>query len=440
MKKVDLIVHAKWVLPIEPANTILNDHAVVVQAGEIIDILPSAMVASQYEAKEVVKRSNHVVLPGFINSHAHAAMSLLRGYADDLKLMDWLKNYIWPAEANWVDKSFVYDGSSLAMAEMIKSGTTCFNDMYFFQDETIKAAQQIGMRANIGLTVLGVPNAWAKNEQEYLEKSQKIYEAYNQEALVTFSMAPHSPYMVSQDALVKIENIADELDIGIVMHVQETKAELEQVLERTGLRPYAYLQQLGLASERFTAVHSVNLTEEDVEIISHTGINIVHCPESNMKLSSGFCPAQTLLDLGVNVALGTDGAASNNNLDMLGEMQTAAFLSKFATDDPTTLNATQVLQMATINGARAMGLDDQIGSLESGKQADMIAVDLGGIENQPVYNPISHLVYAVTRDAVNDVWVAGKQLLKNKKLTTIDAQSLSEKATEWGVRIKMNKP
>ena len=435
MQNIDTLIHARWIIPVEPADTVLEHHAIACHDGKIIDILPSDQAEQQYQAGTVHKLSQHILIPGLINTHTHAAMSLFRGLADDLPLMDWLQNHIWPAEGRWVSPEFVHDGTQLAIAEMIRGGTTCFNDMYFCPDITARAVDSAGMRATVGMILIDFPTVWANNADEYIHKGIEVHDHYRNNSLIHTAFAPHAPYTVSDAPLERVVTLAEELDIPVHMHVHETAFEVHQA-EQQGQRPLQRLQTLGLVTPRLLAVHMTQLNEDDIALMAESGAHVVHCPESNLKLASGYCPVQKLLDAGVNVALGTDGAASNNDLDMIGEMRTAALLAKTVADDASALPAMQALQMATLNGARALGLDDTIGSLKPGKAADMVALDMSDIATQPLYHPISQLVYAATRQQVTDVWVAGKQLLRNRELTTIDTDAILDKAQQWAVKIQ----
>ena len=362
-------------------------------------------------------------------------MSLLRGVADDLPLMDWLQNHIWPLEQQWVSESFVKDGTDLAIAEMLRSGTTCFNDMYFFPNITAKQAVQAGIRASIGLVVFDFPTVWAQNSDEYLEKGLALYDQLRGQPLLTATFSPHAPYTVSDQPLEKIRTLADELELPVHIHVHETRHEVEQALLEQGQRPLQRLHKLGLVNPSLLAVHMTQLDADDIALMAEAGAHIVHCPESNLKLASGFCPIAQCIAAGVNVALGTDGAASNNDLDMLGEMRTAALLAKAVADNASAVPAMTALRMATINGAKALGLENEIGSLTIGKAADVIAIDCSDLESQPLFNPISQLVYATDRKQVSDVWVAGKRLLKARQLTTINRDELLEKVASWQQRL-----
>ncbi|MEL6722987.1 MAG: TRZ/ATZ family hydrolase [Pseudomonadota bacterium] len=432
--QADTLIHARWILPVEPAGAPLPQHSLAIQDGRITALLPSHEARAQCQADQVVELPQHILLPGLVNAHTHSPMSLLRGIADDLPLMPWLQDHIWPAEARWVSAQFVADGSRLAIAEMIRSGTTCFNDMYFFPDETARVAAQIGMRAVVGLILLDTPTIWAADAAGYLAQAQRVHAALQDEPLITTTIAPHAPYTVS-DALLRDAQAHAALPTRMHIHVHETADEIQQSLTQHGIRPLQRLQQLGLLHDQMIAVHMTQLTAAEIAQLATTGTHVVHCPESNMKLAAGACPAQQLLTTGVNVALGTDGAASNNDLDMLGELHTAALFGKHIAQDAQALNAEQVIRMATINGAKALGLGDQIGSLQPGKAADLIAVDLGQLATQPVYHPESHLVYSATRDQVSDVWIAGQRQLANEQLTRLDTNTLQAQAEQWQARI-----
>lgn len=436
MQTIDTLINARWVIPVEPDGKTLEHHSIAVHGGKIVAVLPTQNAAGQYRATETVDLPQHALIPGLINAHTHAAMSLFRGLADDLPLMDWLNNHIWPAEAKWVGEAFVRDGTELAVAEMLKSGTTCFSDMYFFPEITARACIDAGMRACIGLIMIDFPSAWAQNAGEYLHKGLKLHDELRNSELVTTAFAPHAPYTVSDAPLEKIRMYADELDIPIHMHVHETAHEVEGSLAQYKKRPLARLTELGLLSPRLLAVHMTQLQPNEIESLAKANVNVIHCPESNLKLASGFCPVQALVKAGVNVALGTDGAASNNNLDMLEEMRIAALLAKGASGEATAVPAHMALRMATLNGAKALGLEARTGSLTAGKAADIAAIDLSVVSSLPVYDPVSQIVYTATRDQVTDLWVNGKHLLANRRLTTLDEAELQKKAVEWSNKIK----
>ncbi|MDP1708005.1 MAG: TRZ/ATZ family hydrolase [Gammaproteobacteria bacterium] len=436
MLAIDLLLHARWIIPVEPAGAVYSDHCLAVHEGRILDLLPANEAQLRYSAATTLRLDEHALIPGLINAHTHAAMSLLRGLADDLPLMEWLNQHIWPAESAWVSPQFIQDGTQLAIAEMLRGGTTCFNDMYFFPDHTARVTAACGMRASIGLILIDFPTAWAANADEYLHKGLEVHDAYKDHPLITTTLAPHAPYTVSDAPLEKIVMYADVLDRQIHMHVHETRAEIEQGLEKSGERPLARLARLGILSPRLQAVHMTQLTDDEVAQVAASRAHVVHCPESNLKLASGFCPLDKLIKAGVNVALGTDGAASNNDLDMFSEMRSAALLAKGVSGDATSVPAATALRMATLNGARALGLGDITGSLLPGKAADITAVHLGDLETQPLYDPVSQLVYATGRDKVTDVWVAGQHVLKQRQLTTLDEAELVIKARGWAQKIR----
>lgn len=435
MQSIDTLLNARWIVPVEPEGTILQDHALAIHAGRIVDIIPQNLAETQYRAAVNLALPSHALIPGLVNAHTHAAMCLLRGLADDLPLMSWLNDHIWPAETRWVSAEFVHDGTELAIAEMLRGGITCFNDMYFFPEVTARAARACGMRACIGLIMIDFPSAWAQSPDEYLEKGLALHDTLRHDPLIRTAFAPHAPYTVSDASLEKIRVLAEQLDLPIHMHVHETAAEVEQWLSQRGRRPLAHLDELGLITPHLLAVHMTQLTAAEIDRCGETGVHVIHCPESNLKLASGFCPVAALDSAGVNVALGTDGAASNNDLDLFGEMRIAALLGKAVSGDAAALPAHRVLSMATLNGARALGLDAEIGSLNPGKWADIAAVDLCMPETEPLYNPISQLVYSAGRQQVSDVWVAGRHLLKTRSLTTLDMKDIIERARNWQKRI-----
>jgi 5-methylthioadenosine/S-adenosylhomocysteine deaminase len=433
---VDSLISAKWIVPVEPDDRVLADHTLVVHEGKIQDILPTAQAGEKYQGAETHALNRHILIPGLINSHTHAAMTLFRGLADDLPLMDWLNYHVWPAEQRWVDPRFVEDGTRLAVAEMLRGGTTCFADMYFFPDCTAEVAALAGIRAVIGLIIIDFPTAWARDADEYFAKGGAVHDSFKQDPLIRTAFAPHSPYMVSEGPLRKIGVLAEEMDIPIQMHVHETEDEINQSIDSHGKRPLERLRDLDLLSQRLLAVHMTQLDLDEFDLLNRYGVNVVHCPESNLKLASGFCPVHELQTADINVALGTDGAASNNDLDMIGEMRTAALLAKGVAGSSSAVSAHAVLRMATLNGARALGWQDQIGSLVPGKQADLVAVDLSAIETQPLHDPVSQLVYAAGRHQVSDVWVAGRQVLRERRLLTLDEEQIGEAVREWNLRLQ----
>ena len=432
----DLLLSASWIVPVEPAGCILEGHALTVRDGSIAALGPAEEMDARFSPRERVHLDGHALIPGFVNAHTHAAMTLFRGLADDLPLDAWLAEHVWPAEARFVDEAFVRSGTRLAAAEMLMGGTTCFNDMYFFPDVVGEVARDVGIRAVLGLIVLEVPTAWARDRDSYFSRGLEVHETFRGDALVATALAPHAPYTVGDEAFERIRDLSERLDLPVHIHLHETAREVEDAVRETGIRPFVRLSRLGLVNSRLAAVHMTNLLPGEIEELAARGASVLHCPESNLKLASGLCPVPRLAAAGVNVALGTDGAASNNDLDMLGEMRTAALLGKLAAGDATACPAADVLRMATLGGARSLGLDDRIGSLEPGKSADAAAIDLRGPDTQPVYNPISQVVYAATRAHVREVWVAGRRVVRGGVLKTLDAAEAVREAQEWRARIR----
>lgn len=430
---VDLIVNAQWIVTVDQKANVHKDHALIIDNGKILAIEPIG--EHDYSAETELDRRNHIILPGLINAHTHAAMSLFRGLADDLPLMTWLNDHIWPAEGQWVNEDFVHDGTQLAMAEMIRGGTTCFNDMYFFPNIAARAAHEAHMRACFAFPILDFPSAWAQNADEYIHKGLQLHDDFRSHDLINVNFGPHAPYTVSDAPLSRISTISVETQMGIHIHLHETAHEVTEAKDTSGKRPLERINELGLLSPQFQAVHMTQLTDDEIDLIAETGAHIVHCPESNLKLASGFCPVAKLVEKGINVAIGTDGAASNNDLDMFGEMKTAALLAKGVAENPSAIPAETALEMATINGAKALGIEDLTGSLETGKYADFIAVGVDTPETAPFYNPVSQLVYATTADKVTDTWVAGKQLMANRELTTLNTESILKRCHEWQLKI-----
>lgn len=431
---VDLLIIARWIVPVAPAGTVLENHALAIDGGRIKALLPADRAAA-IAARQIVRLDQHALLPGLVNAHGHAAMTLLRGYADDLPLHTWLEERIWPLERRWVGPEFVRDGTRLAIAEMLRSGTTCFSDMYFFPDAVAQAAHDCGMRAQIHFPVFDFASAWGADPDEYIHKGVRLFDEFKHSPLVGIGFGPHAPYTVGDAPMAKVAMLAAELDASIQIHAHETRREVDDAVARTGERPLARLERLGILGPRTLCVHATSLDDADIEALRRTNSHVVHCPESNMKLASGFCPVQKLLDAGINVALGTDGAASNNDLDLFGELRSAALLAKAVSGDATALPAHAALRMATLDGARALGLDEHIGSLEVGKAADIIAVDMGDIEAQPLYQPASQLVYGNSGSRVTHSWIGGRALLENRRLAAIDLAELRARSAYWQQKI-----
>lgn len=435
MQNIEHLIHAKWILTAEPKNAILENHSLGFENGIIKAIVPTSIAKQIYQPTTEIEYAEHIVMPGIINSHTHIGMNYFRGLGSDLSLMDWLHNHMFPAEKKWLSEEFVYDASLFAIAEMIRSGTTCFNDMFYFLSSTAKAAIVAGVRANIGITVIEFPTAWAETTDAYFNKGLDFYEEFKNNPFITPTLAPHAPYTVSDKSFMRIKELAERFKLKINLHLHETQDEIQQSLKEFGKRPLKRLHDLGFLSPEVLAIHAANLNNEDLEILAVTKPNIIHCPESNMKLASGTCPVQKLQALGLNVALGTDSVASNNDLDMISEMRSAALIAKLTTMNPESLNANDALALATINGARALGQEQLIGSLAEGKAADFISIRTDDIEMLPMYLPAAQIVYASNRQQVSDVWVNGKQLMQNRKLLTLDEQAIKAKAKYWGQKI-----
>ena len=431
----DLLIEAGWVVPVRPHGVVLEDHAVAISDGVIVDVLPIVQARTRYRAARTVSRPEGALLPGLVNAHTHNPMTLLRGVADDLPLMEWLQGHIWPVEAEVIGPEFVADGVSLAIAEMLRGGTTCANENYFFPDVQAATYKRLGFRARVGLPVIDFPTALAATDDEYFDRAVEVHDQWRDDPLVSMAFVPHAPYTVSDASFERIRMLADQLDIPIHLHTHETAHEVEESLQKHGQRPLARLDRLGLVNDRLIAVHMTALTDAEIELCAQRGVSVVHCPESNLKLASGFCPVGKLEKAGVNIAIGTDGAASNNDLDMFGETRTAAQLAKAVAGDAAAFSAASALRAATLGGARAMGLDHAIGSIEIGKQADLACVDLGQLETQPLHNVVSQLVYATGRHQVSDVWIAGVAKLSQRQLSGFDVDALIANARQWRQRI-----
>lgn len=431
-----LIVEAGWVIPVEPPGAVLADHSVVVIDGRIRDCLPIPLSRERYPAARRTALPGHALIPGLVNLHTHAAMTLMRGLADDRALMDWLHDHIWPVETRLVSGEFVRDGTLLACAEMLRGGITCFNDMYFHPEAAGRAALAAGMRAALGIIVIEMPSAYAADAQDYLSKGLATRDDLKHESLLSFCIAPHAPYTVSDKAFERIAMLQGVLDLPLHIHLHETRDEIEQSLSRHGARPLARLQRLGLVDANLIAVHAVHLNAQETSLLAAEGCHVCHCPSSNLKLASGIGLPAELLAAGVNVGLGTDGAASNNRLDIFTEMRLTALLAKGTAGDPTVLPAHTALEMATVRAARALGMDDRIGTLAPGKCADMTAVDLGALELLPCYDPLSHLVYAAGREHVTHVWVNGELVVEDGRLTRLDTRELAAKTAYWREKIR----
>ncbi|HEY2396692.1 MAG TPA: TRZ/ATZ family hydrolase [Rudaea sp.] len=433
---VDTILEARWVIPVEPHGVVLEHHAVAIGHDSIVEVLPLEAARSKYPNAQRLELASHALIPGLVNAHTHNPMTLMRGLADDLPLMAWLQQHVWPAEGKVMGPEFVRDGVELAIAEMLRGGTTCCSENYFFPDVQAATYLRHGFRAVVGLPFIEFPSAWAKTRDEYFDKNLAVRDEFMGEALISTTLAPHAPYTVADETFERIRVLSDHLDLPVHLHLHETAQEVDDAKKQHGVRPFARMQSLGLVNDHLIAVHMTQLTDAEIAACAEFGVSVVHCAESNLKLASGFCPAEKLRRAGANLAIGTDGCASNNDLDMFGEMRSAALLAKGVANDASAFDAAFALQAATINSARAIGLGERTGSIVPGKQADLVAVDLGTIETQPLYHAISQLVYATGRQQVSDVWIAGERKLDNHRLCGIDTDELLSKARAWQARIR----
>ena len=431
----DLLIEAGFVVPVVPHGVVLEHHAVAVTGGRIVAVLPVPEARLRFAPRETVSRPDAALIPGLVNAHTHNPMTLLRGVADDLPLKVWLQQHIWPIEAAVIGQDFVADGITLAIAEMLRGGTTCVNENYFFPDVQAATYKRHGFRARVGLPVIDFPTAWAASDDEYFDKADEVHDQWRDDALIATAFAPHAPYTVNDANFERVRMLADQLDIPVHLHLHETAQEVEQSLEKHGQRPIARLDRLGLVNERLIAIHMTQLTEAEMHLCAERGVSVVHCPESNLKLASGFCPACALERAGVNLAIGTDGCASNNDLDMFSETRTAALLAKAVAQDAAALDAFSALRAATLGGAKAIGFDDRVGSIEPGKEADLVCVDLSALETQPLHHVVSQLIYATGRQQVSDVWIAGRARLRQRMLVDIGIEGVLSNARQWRERI-----
>lgn len=433
--QADLIVEAPWLISVAPGTSTIEDAAIAITGTTIAAVGSREEVNDRFSAtrKQILK--SHVLLPGLINAHGHAAMTLFRGYAEDTSLQSWLNDAIWPLEAKWVDDSFVRDGTRLAIAEMIRSGITCFADMYYYPEVVAEQVKQAGIRAQVAFPVIQFPNAWSASTEEGFHKGFDLHDSYRNDPQIDVAFGPHSVYAITDDDLEKILTYSEELDANIQIHLHENAAELKENMAKLGTSGVEHLNQRGLLGPRLQAVHTTQLTAEEIELFAQNNVHVIHCPTSNAKLASGVCPTSDLIAAGVNIALGTDGAASNNTLDLLNEARLASLMAKLQRQDATALPAQAVLEMATINGARALGLADQIGSLEAGKAADLIAIDVSGPEYQPLFDPLAQIVHTSSASAVSHVWAAGNCILDNRELQSLDLTATLEAVAMWRARI-----
>jgi 5-methylthioadenosine/S-adenosylhomocysteine deaminase len=435
MQPIDLLIEPRWLVPVEPHGVVLENHAVAIDGDRIVAVLQVAEARAHYAPRERVELAEHALIPGLINAHTHNPMTLMRGLADDLPLMRWLQEHIWPVEARFMGSEFVRDGVELGVAEMLRGGTTCCNENYFFPDVQAATYRRLGFRAMVGLPIIEFPTAWAQTRDEYFEKGLAVHDEFKGEALLGTSLAPHAPYTVADASFERIRILSDQLDLPVHLHLHETAQEVEDSKREHGARPFARMQALGLVNDHLIAVHMTQLTDAEIAACAEAGVSVVHCAESNLKLASGFCPTEKLRRAGANLALGTDGAASNNDLDMVGEMRSAALLAKAVANDASALDAASALRAATLNGAKALGWNERIGSIEPGKQADLTAIRLDDLETQPLYHVISQLVYAAGRHQVSDVWIAGQRKLRDRVLVDLDVGELRVKTQRWRERI-----
>lgn len=435
---VDSITYATYIIPVFPKGLVLIDHAIIVDKGKILALIPQQDCDTLYQSENNQTLSSHVIMPGLINAHGHAAMTLFRGLADDLPLMEWLNDHIWPAEGKWVSEKFVYDGTQLAIAEMIRSGTSCFSDMYFFPEMAAKAATEMGIRAQFCCPILDFPTVWGSGPKEYIQKTLALHEQYKDNDSIQIALGPHAPYTVSDVPLEEIKRLAIEKNIPVQIHLHETQFEVDEAIQSSGMRPIQRLANLGLISQDIAlqCVHMTALNDEDIATLKNSSAHVIHCPESNLKLASGFCETDKLLKSNINVALGTDGAASNNDLDMFGEMRTAALIAKPIAQNASAFDAITAIEAATINGAKALGIDNITGSLEPGKSADFIALDLNKLNSRPSYNIHSDIVYSINSLQVSDHWIQGRHLLKDGKFTQIDELAILQIAKNWAQKIQ----
>lgn len=433
---LDLLIEARWIVPVEPANITLEHHALAVRDDHIVAILPISEARMRYSAAQTVCLPEHVLIPGLINLHTHAPMSLMRGIADDLPLMRWLSEAIWPTENKHLSERFVFDGTLLGGAEMLRGGITCANDMYFYPDATARAYDELGMRAVIGITVIDHASGYASDAEDYLSKGLHVRDSWRDHARIGFSLAPHAPYTVSDSTWERVGSLAEELDIGIHTHLHETTGEVAQSVEKYGVRPLERLKTLGLLGPNLLIAHGVHLTQDEIHTLADNNVGVAHNPTSNMKLASGAAPVASMLAVGIHVGLGTDGAASNNRLDIFQEMRMASLLAKLSTNDAAVIPAHQALRMATLDAAHALGMQETIGSLSVGKKADVVAVALDSLETAPVYDPASHLVFVAGREQVTHVWIGGRSLIQNKVLLHNDNKELLRISRLWQNSLK----
>ena len=435
--RVQTLLHAGWVMPMAPKGAVLAQHSGLIDEGKVVAVVPTAETAD-VEAQTVYNLPNQIVLPGLINAHSHAPMNILRGMGADLPLMDWLTTKIWPAEGKLMSPEFCYEGSLLAGEEMLRSGITCTNDHYFFPADVARGLNDAGMKCTVSAFFIGFPSAMAKDADEYYARAKEVLEQFQGHQKTRVSVGPHAPYTVDDATLIRCRDLADQYDTKIHMHIDETQSEIETSMKEYGMRPVERLQKLGFLSDRLVSVHTVHPDENEMQLLAKAGASVCHCPCSNLKLASGFAPIAHMMDLGVNIAIGTDSVASNDKLDLLGETRLAAMLGKAVSGEPTSMKVEDLLYAATMGGAKAIGWDDRIGSLEAGKDADIIAIDLAGVNTVPVFDAHTQLLYSAGREEITHVWVDGELVVKKQQcvelrhLTNIKAHELAQK---WQNRV-----
>ncbi|MDA1073650.1 MAG: TRZ/ATZ family hydrolase [Proteobacteria bacterium] len=434
--RCETLLTCRWLLPVAPQNRVFENMAIAITGDQILAVGKADAIVKNWRADNTVELNHHAVLPGLINAHGHAAMTLLRGMAEDKPLQAWLKETIWPVERAHMSEEFVRDGTRLAIAEMLSHGTTTFADMYFFPEVAADLADQIGMRAQIAFPIMDFANAWSDDVSECFHKGLSLRDRYKNHARVVVGFGPHSAYTVKQADLQQILIYAEEIDAPIQIHLHENAEEVAEAQKRVGRSWITYLNDLGLLTRRLQAVHMTCTTPDELDLISATGVSVVHCPRSNLKLSSGACSITDMQDRSINVALGTDGAASNNSLDMFGEMRLAALLAKHQTGRADAGQVAMILHMATLGGATALGIDAHTGSIEAGKAADLVAVDLSGLAFAPVYDPMVQIIHGNSGNAVTDVWVAGRRLIADGRHQSLDLAETIARANQWGGLIR----
>lgn len=431
------VINCKYLVTLNSDLDIFKNYSLIIKDDKILDILPQLKAKEKYQnVTRTINFNKHAVMPGLINAHTHLPATFMRGYADDLPLETWLKKKMWPVENKIMCSEFIYESSIYSICEMLLNGITCFNDMFFFSEDIAKAANDSKVRANIGTHIFDYPTPWVIGSDQYIKQGLDVYQQYKNHELISASLNPHAPYSVSDETFIKVRDAAEKYNMKICCHLHETKKEVRKSLKQYGMRPVERLNKLGILNSNFQAVHMTQWKDEEIELFKNKNIKVIHCPESNLKLASGICPTQKLLRHGITVGIGTDGAASNNDLDILLEMRTASLIAKIHNQDPTTMPALEVLNMATLNNAEVMGLEDKIGSLEINKQADFIAIDMDNLNTQPLFDLTSQLIYSTNSYQVTDVFVAGIQLVKDRDICLFSKDYLIGLANKWKEKIK----